>query len=354
MDQILTVVDFFIASLQKPTLGFLLGGMLIAAMGSRLSIPEQVYKFIVIVLLLKIGLQGGMEIRNANLAELLLPAFLAMVAGIAIVGIGKFTLAKLPGVKEADAIATAGLFGAVSASTFAAAMLHLDDVGMEYEAWVSALYPFMDIPALVLAIVLGRLASERDKTKTDSQATPGTATKHSERKPVKIKDIIVESLQGSALSALVLGLFLGLLTKPEPVFASFYEPLFRGFLSILMLIMGIEAWQRLSELRRVAHWYAVYAAVAPILHGFVGFGLGIIAHYLTGFSAGGTVLLAVMAASSSDISGPPTLRAGIPKANPSAYIGSSTSIGTPIAIAICIPLFTALAEWFFNTPGVSK
>lgn len=354
MDQILSVIDFFIASLQKPTLGFLLGGMFIAAMGSRLSIPEQVYKFIVIVLLLKIGIQGGMEIRNANLMALLLPAALAAVAGIAIVGIGKFTLAKLPGVKEADAIATAGLFGAVSASTFAAAMLHLDDVGMQYEAWVSALYPFMDIPALILAIVLGRLASEREKSQVNTNKAADAGAKHAERKPIKIKEIIIDSLQGSALSAMVLGLLLGLLTKPEPVFTSFYEPLFRGFLSILMLIMGIEAWQRLSELRRVAHWYAVYAVAAPILHGFVGFGLGIIAHYFTGFSAGGTVLLAVMAASSSDISGPPTLRAGIPKANPSAYIGASTSIGTPVAIAVCIPLFTALAQWYFELPGVSQ
>ena len=54
-----------------------------------------------------------------------------------------------------------------------------------------------------------------------------------------------------------------------------------------------------------------------------------------------------MAASSSDISGPPTLRAGIPSANPSSYIGASTSLGTPVAIAVCIPLFIALAETVF-------
>ncbi|MEO0960676.1 MAG: sodium-dependent bicarbonate transport family permease, partial [Pseudomonadota bacterium] len=58
-------------------------------------------------------------------------------------------------------------------------------------------------------------------------------------------------------------------------------------------------------------------------------------------------LLAVLAASSSDISGPPTLRAGIPSANPSSYIGASTSVGTPIAIGVAIPFFIALAEWVF-------
>jgi hypothetical protein len=111
-----------------------------------------------------------------------------------------------------------------------------------------------------------------------------------------------------------------------------------------MLVMGMEAWSRLGELRKVAQWYAVYAFVAPLLHGFIAFGLGMIAHYATGFSPGGVALLAVIAASSSDISGPPTLRAGIPSANPSAYIGASTAIGTPVAIAIGIPLYIGLAQ----------
>jgi hypothetical protein len=69
-----------------------------------------------------------------------------------------------------------------------------------------------------------------------------------------------------------------------------------------------------------------------------------IAHYATGFSLGGVVLLAVIACSSSDISGPPTLRARIPSANPSAYIGASTAVGTPIAIGVGIPLYIAIAQ----------
>jgi hypothetical protein len=37
------------------------------------------------------------------------------------------------------------------------------------------------------------------------------------------------------------------------------------------------------------------------------------------------------------------LRAALPEANPSAYVGTSTGLGTPIAI-LSIPLFIALAE----------
>lgn len=334
MDFFLDFIVRLLTQFQSPTLGFLIGGMLLAAFGSKLSIPDAIYKFIVFMLLMKIGINGGIEIREANLADIFLPAITSMVVGVAIVLIGTLFFSLLPSIKKEDGIATAGLFGAVSASTFAAAMVLLEEESIPYEAWVPALYPFMDIPALVLAIVLANIYL----TKKDG----GKETK------VDVWGIIKESLQGSALSALILGLALGLLTTPDHVFENFYEPLFRGLLSILMLIMGMEAYARINELRRVAHWYAVYAFFAPITHGLLAFGLGYIAHHTVGFSPGGVILLSVMAASSSDISGPPTLRSSIPSANPSTYIGSSTSVGTPVAIAVCIPLFIAMAQTIFD------
>ena len=367
MDFLSDFITRFLSQLQSPTLGFLIGGMIVAAVNSRLTIPDAIYKFIVFMLLIKVGLSGGIAIRNANLLEMLLPALFAVIIGISVVFIGRYTLAKLPNVRTVDAIATAGLFGAVSGSTLAAGITVLEGQGIAYEPWAAALYPFMDIPALVTAIVLASIYTSKQKRIEEEsrskqeyyskqRVTAGgyssdqgvTAAGYPKRdtanKRVKIWPIIKDSLQGSALSALLLGLALGLLTRPESVFESFYEPLFRGLLSILMLVMGMEATARIGELRKVAQWYAVYGLVAPLLHGFIAFGLGMVAHYATGFSPGGVVLLSVIAASSSDISGPPTLRGGIPSANPSAYIGSSTAVGTPIAIAIGIPLFIGLAQ----------
>lgn len=329
------LLDFFVrffAQFQQPTLAFLLGGIAIAALGSRLEIPESIYKFIVFMLLMRVGLDGGMSIREAKLVDMLLPAFLAVVIGVLIVVIGRYTLSLLPKVRTEDGIATSGLFGAVSGSTLAAVIVVLEDESIEYEHWAPALYPFMDIPALVVAIVLASLYLKR---------------KDGSREKVRVWPIVKESLQGSALSALLLGIALGLFTRPESVYEGFYDPLFKGLLSVLMLIMGMEAYTRLNELRRVAHWFAVYAAVAPIAHGLLAFALGYVAHVLTGFSPGGVVILAVLAGSSSDISGPPTLRAGIPTANPSSYIGASTSVGTPVAIAIGIPLYIGLAQVVF-------
>jgi hypothetical protein len=278
-----------------------------------------------------------MEIGKANLTEMILPTILAFLIGLIVVTIGAFILKRLPNIKAEDGIATAGLFGAVSASTLAAAMVMLESENLAYEAWAPALYPFMDIPALILAIVL----ANRHMAKKNREAGEEDAS-------YNLMNVITGSLKSSALSALLLGLLLGLVADMETVYNGFYDPLFKGLLSILMLAMGIEAYSRLKELRHVAHWFAIYAFFAPILHGSIAFGLGAIAHFYTGFSAGGVVILSILAASSSDVSGPPTLRAAIPSANPSCYIGASTSVGTPVAIAICIPLFIALAETFLN------
>ncbi|MEM6480176.1 MAG: sodium-dependent bicarbonate transport family permease [Pseudomonadota bacterium] len=339
--------------MQKPTLAFLIGGMLLAALGSRLTVPEPVYKFIVLVLLLKVGLGAGIAVREASFAELAVPALAAAAVGIGIVLLGTVTLVKLRGVSAADGMATIGLFGAVSASTLAAGMAMLDGEGITYEGFIGALYPFMDVAALLTAIILARVAAER-KAAANIQGgtvtmglTGGAGVASSGRQAGQIwrivKPILVDTLQSPAISALLLGIALGVFARPDAVFESFYEPLFRGLLSILMLIMGMEAWSRLAELRGVAQAYIAYALAAPLVHGALGFGAGLIAHHLAGFSGGGVVLLAVMAASSSDISGPPTMRASLPEANPSAYVGASTGLGTPVAI-LSIPLWIALAE----------
>ena len=348
MDIFVTIASTVVEQLQKPTLAFLIAGMMLAALGSRFEVPEPVYKFIVILLLLKVGIGAGIAIRDANFMSLIVPALGAAFLGMFIVFLGSKTLAKMRGVAEVDALATVGMFGAVSASTLAAGMAMLDDGGIAYEGYIGALYPFMDIAALVTAIVLAKLsAARRAGAHLNAGGTVimgGGGVQGSDTGGLA-KTILVDTLQSPAISALIAGLALGILAEPDTVFKSFYEPLFRGLLSILMLIMGMEAWSRFAELRKVAHAYILYGVTAPIVHGLLGFGVGMIAHELTGFSEGGVILLAVMAASSSDISGPPTMRAALPEANSSAYVGTSTGLGTPVAI-LSIPLFMALAETF--------
>ena len=349
MDIIYDIVGTVLAQLQKPTLAFLIGGMVLAAFNSKLVVPDAVYKFVVMILLLKVGMGAGISVRESELTELAVPALAAAVLGIVIVVLGGWTLARRPGVSRMDGMATAGVFGAVSASTLAAGMAMLDEEGIAYEGFIGALYPFMDIAALVTAIVLARISAQRRAMTVIQGGGTAAMTRGGGLRlsggvdGVSVRTILTDTASSPAISALLLGLVIGVLARPDSIYESFYQQLFYGLLSVLMLCMGMEAWSRLAELRKVAHTYVAYGIIAPLLHGLLGLGAGLIVHEITGFSQGGGVLLAVLAASSSDISGPPTLRGALPEANPSAYVGTSTGLGTPVAI-LAIPLWIALAE----------
>lgn len=343
MDQFATITATVLQQLQSPTLAFLLGGLLLGAMNSKLRIPDGAYQIIVLILLLKVGMSAGMGVREAGIMALIVPALGAAALGVGIVLLGAATLARLRGIGKADAYATVGLFGAVSASTLAAGMSMMDDTGVAYESYIGALYPFMDLAALLTAVILARVALARSAAQGASGGTLTMGGGTSRFAGVDVWGILLDTLRSSAISALVLGLLIGLFADPQRVYGDFYEPLFRGLLSLMMLAMGLEAWARLSELKGVAWAYLVYGLTAPFVHGALALGVGLILHETMGFSAGGMALLAVMAASSSDISGPPTMRGALPEANPSSYVGSSTGLGTPVAI-LTIPLWIALAQ----------
>ena len=66
---------------------------------------------------------------------------------------------------EGLALGAPGLPGidAVSGSTLAASLTLLETQNITYEPWAAALYPFMDIPALVTAIVLAGIYTSKKK-----------------------------------------------------------------------------------------------------------------------------------------------------------------------------------------------
>lgn len=97
MELIFDFLRQFASQLQSPTLSFLIGGALLAAFGSKLTIPSPIYQFVVFVLLMKIGMKGGVEIRGAELSEMLLPAAISVVLGLLIVFLGHFIFSDCPG-----------------------------------------------------------------------------------------------------------------------------------------------------------------------------------------------------------------------------------------------------------------
>lgn len=126
-----------------------------------------------------------------------------------------------------DGMAKVGLFGAVSSSTLAAGMAMLDGAGVAYKGFIGALYPFMDVDALVTAIVWAKLAEQRRSATSVQGWTMTLGGSGDVRGPAPALDtelvqtILRDTFQSLAISALILGIGLGILARPDSVNTSF-------------------------------------------------------------------------------------------------------------------------------------
>lgn len=134
----------------------------------------------------------------------------------------------------------------------------------------------MDIAALVTAIVLARMniALKATANVNMGQSAVMGGGNFSNKTAVgfnietgMIKSILFDRFKSPTISALVLGLALGFFAKPDSVCQNLYEPLFRGLLFILMLIMRMKGYARLSEMRM--HMPILFMASLPLSYEYL-------------------------------------------------------------------------------------
>lgn len=315
-----------LAQITSPQILFFAVGMFAALVRSDLKIPEAMSTAMMLFLLVAIGLKGGIGLSDVSLDETLLPALAAIALGIGIVSVGFVVLRQLK-VDRANAGSIAGHYGAVSAVTMVVGFEYLDRLGVSYESFIPALYPFMDSTALVTAILITRTAMARE-------AHEGVK--------VDVLGILKDSVRGRAVLVLVAALAIGYVSGADGTahIMPFFGDMFRGILCLFMLDMGLLAAGRLHEWKIMGAKIVGYAYLMPPLHGSVGVLLGTAA----GLTPGGATMLGIFAASASYVSAPAAIRAAIPEANPSLSLTASVALTFPFNIIIGIPLYHWLAE----------
>lgn len=320
------LLNIIIEQILSPPILFFVVGMFAALSRSDLKIPEGMSVSMLLFLLIAIGLKGGVGIRKVDILDVLAPATAAIFLGVGIVLIGYAILVKLKfDIADAGGIATH--YGAVSAATMVAGFAFLNERGVYYEPFIPALYPLMDIPALLIGIFLARFAIAKKK------------------RGIKIKmdtiNLFKECILGKSILLLISSMIIGYIagycgTKGV---MPFFDGMFLGVLCLFMLGMGIDAATRLREWKKVGIRLLVYACIMPPIHGIVGVIIGTI----IGMSIGGATMLGIIAGSASYISAPATIKVAIPEANPSLSLISSVAITFPFNIIIGIPLYYKVA-----------
>jgi len=303
-------------------------GVLAKLLKSDLALPKDIYTGLSIYLLFALGLKGGVELSEAPVGEILLPAIATLALGVVTPVIAYVVLRRLGRLRPVDAAAIAAHYGSVSAVTFIAAQTFVRAVGETAEPYLATLLALLESPGIAVGLGLGLLATRRGDH--------------------PVGGVMREVFTGRTMLLLVGGLVVGALTGKsgyEPI-QPFYEGMFRGALTLFLLEMGLLAAERLSDLRRTGPFLVAFGVAIPVVHGALGAWAGTVA----GLSVGGAAVLGAMAASASYIAAPPAVRMTLPEANPTYYLTASLAITFPFNLVAGIPLYYWFARLFANNP----
>lgn len=319
------IIELVRLNLLSPmVLAFVLG--IVATLAhSDLKFPEDLYTALSIYLLLAIGLKGGAELSETPITQLWAPALATLALGVTIPVAAYVILRQAGKFSVADAAAIAAHYGSVSAVTFAAVQTFLDALGVPYEGFMPTLVAILEIPAIVVALLIARVA-------LGQRGGWG--------------EVLRELFAGKSILLLLGGLIVGWLAgKPgvQPV-APLFVDLFRGALTLFLLEMGMVAARRLRDLRKVGLFLGAFGILMPITNGAAAIWLG----QLVGLSMGGAVVLGTLAASASYIAAPAAVRIALPQANPSFYLTASLGITFPFNLALGIPLYYGIASLLYG------
>ena len=308
-------------NLTNPALLFFFLGIIAVQLKSDLEIPQNSSKFISLYLLFSIGFKGGQELSHSDLdLEILWALLFGIFLACTVPLYSFFILRKRLGISNAGAIAAS--YGSVSAVTFVTSVSFLDAHNIEFSGHMVAVMALMEAPSIIVGVLLISIFGKNG----DSQLSCNSAIKHA------LTNGSVLLIMGS----LVIG-FLASDAQAQGI-EPFTTDIFKGFLAVFLLDMGITSGRKLSSFLDNGWFAMAFAIVVPLINGtLVAWG----SHFLTD-SVGNQFLFAILAASASYIAVPAAMKLAAPKANPSLYIPMALAITFPLNITLGIPLYMSI------------
>jgi hypothetical protein len=315
--------ELLIDNLTNPALLFFVLGIIAVYIKSDLEIPANSSKFISLYLLFSIGFKGGQELSKE--------IFSFEIAWFMLLGIGFsflipaytfFILKRRLSVFDAGAIAAA--YGSVSAVTFVTAVSYLEQQQLPLHGYMVAVMALMESPAIIAGLVLISIFNREDKESIDR----GAAIRHS-------------LTNGSVI--LILGsLLIGFLASAKQAegIKPFTNDIFKGFLAIFLLDMGIVSGRKLKSFFSFGWFPVAFALVVPLINGI----LATLLSSLLTADVSNRFVFGVLAASASYIAVPAAMKMAVPQANPGLFLPMTLAVTFPVNITIGMPLYFHFAH----------
>ena len=317
-------LDLLISNVTNPAFLFFILGIIAVKLKSDLEIPPNSSKFISLYLLFSIGFKGGQELSHETFSSEIAWSMLFGIGISLLIPVYTFFILKRKlNIYDAGAIAAA--YGSVSAVTFVTAVSYLDIQKLELHGHMVAIMALMESPAIIAGLILMSIFNKNDSDKVK----PLSVVKHS-------------ITNGSVL--LILGsLVIGLLANAKQAegIKPFTNDIFKGFLAIFLLDMGIVSGRKLSSFTNNGFFPLIFAIIIPLVNGCA-------VAYLSSFvthDVANRFIFTVLAASASYIAVPAAMKIAVPKANPGLFLPMALAVTFPLNITIGMPLYLSIVNF---------
>jgi hypothetical protein len=311
-------LDLLIVNITNPVLLFFILGIIASLLKSDLEIPPSSFKFISIYLLFSIGFKGGQELAHSEINSTILFNLLLGIIVSSVIPLYTFFILKLK-LDTWNAGAIASAYGSVSAVTFVSATSFLEVQKIHFDGYLVAVMAFMEFPAIIVGVLL----MKRYDTDKSKQLSIGQTLKHS----ISNGSVLI------ILGSLVIGYISNIQQAAE--FKPFTTDIFKGFLAIFLLEMGITTAKRFSAFKKQGWFIVVFSLVIPAVNGcFVAF----LSQFVID-DIGNRFVFSILAASASYIAVPAAMRLVAPKADPGLYIPMALGVTFPFNLTIGLPLY---------------
>ncbi|HLP54761.1 MAG TPA: sodium-dependent bicarbonate transport family permease [Fluviicola sp.] len=316
--------DLLITNLTNPAFLFFVLGIVAVQLKSDLAIPESSSKFIALYLLLSIGFKGGQELSGEVFSsEIVWSILFGIVLSLAIPVYTFFILKRKLNVFDAGAIAAA--YGSVSAVTFVTAVSYLEFQKLELNGHMVAIMALMESPAIIAGLALITMYGEKEEL-------PG----------INRKKVIGHSFTNGSVLLIVGSLIIGFLAdaKQAEGIKPFTNDIFKGFLAIFLLDMGINSGKKLGTFLSHGWFPLLFALFIPLVN-------GALAAILSGFITDSTAdrfMFAILASSASYIAVPAAMKIAVPQANAGLYGPMALAVTFPFNITAGMPIYLIICE----------
>jgi len=317
-------LHLLIDNLTNPALLFFFLGVLAVQLKSDLRIPENSSKFISLYLLLSIGFKGGQELAHSEFnIEIIWSLLFGIFLAVAVPIYAYFILRKKFTIENAGAIAAS--YGSVSAVTFVTAISFLEIEQISFNGHMVAVMALMEAPSIMVGLLLIMLFQGGKK-----------------KSGIPMKNVLQHAIFNGSVLLILGSLVIGFLASDEQAqgIKPFTTDIFKGFLSVFLLDMGITSGRHLKKFIKKGWFALLFAIIVPILN-------GILVSVFSGTFVtedGNRLLFAILAASASYIAVPAAMKIAVPKASPGLYIPMALAITFPFNITLGMPLYLYLIQ----------